>query len=675
MRVSIFIILSFTTLSLRSQPYTCIKTIEQHSSPIESMMLKGSLLYTGDFDGRLNCWLLPELEWKYEINAHKNRINTIDQDVSGTYLLTASSDWSVRVWRGKEMLKEYITESNVSFALFSPDGQRLYYGCHDGNLYCVDWKTDRKPYVVYSCNFYLTSGYMIKEKGVLLFAAGYTTKLFSVRKNKVMEQTPNCSDFVNQLAYDGKDIYSWCENGTLNRYVFENSMLKLAKSKSSGENGYSKIGLSNNLKEIVTGNESGMANIWSMPDLVLKEKINAHSQNIKQALFFDRDSLLITSAYDGLIKLWKRPKIKEPATSEISFKQEPEQKKRKKKSAIKKNAVSEKTILPKDANINETLKDDIFSEELAEDVKKIFSSPARNAQNINKPSDPQPNIKTKSVISKKRTFKEPHEITTPNIKTKEVSSSTLNNSKKPESRVYETTTNTDKKPLQAKTPSTNSSSEKKEKSINRPSSELSEEVNIRPKKIKEEPSLHNKSRAKKPKPQAQESDLDWLIQEIEKEDPKEIDWRKVSNKKLARLIKEMDSLCGKPPTSELVFETIMDLEDGGRKAETQHTITVWETDIVLSVWDHQKEDGDIISLYLNNELVLNNYLLTKNKKLIRLFLEADEINELKLFAENLGQVSPNTASMQIVQKGKIYNVVLRSDMKKCGILKIKYAAN
>ena len=124
----------------------------------------------------------------------------------------------------------------------------------------------------------------------------------------------------------------------------------------------------------------------------------------------------------------------------------------------------------------------------------------------------------------------------------------------------------------------------------------------------------------------------------------------------------MDSLCGKPPTSELVFETIMDLEDGGRKAETQHTITVWETDIVLSVWDHQKEDGDIISLYLNNELVLNNYLLTKNKKLIRLFLEADEINELKLFAENLGQVSPNTASMQIIQKGKIYNVVLRSDM-------------
>src|SRR5579872_6758487 len=78
------------------------------------------------------------------------------------------------------------------------------------------------------------------------------------------------------------------------------------------------------------------------------------------------------------------------------------------------------------------------------------------------------------------------------------------------------------------------------------------------------------------------------------------------------------------------------------------TIPVRGTDTVLvTLYDNGEIDGDSVSLFLNNELILQHYKLTAQPKLLLLPIDGGlPVNRLLLFAENLGRLPPNTALME-----------------------------
>lgn len=94
--------------------------------------------------------------------------------------------------------------------------------------------------------------------------------------------------------------------------------------------------------------------------------------------------------------------------------------------------------------------------------------------------------------------------------------------------------------------------------------------------------------------------------------------------------------------------------------------------IRLEIYDNGEIDGDMISLYLNNKLILPKVTLTH--KAVRLTIDLDPslpFNELSMFAENLGTKPPNTAAL-IVYDGKTrYETLLSSDLRKSATLKLK----
>jgi len=94
--------------------------------------------------------------------------------------------------------------------------------------------------------------------------------------------------------------------------------------------------------------------------------------------------------------------------------------------------------------------------------------------------------------------------------------------------------------------------------------------------------------------------------------------------------------------------------------------------IRLEIYDNGEIDGDMISLYLNDKLVLPKVTLTH--KAVRLTINLDPslpFNELSMFAENLGTKPPNTAAL-IVYDGKTrYETLLSSDLSKSATLKLK----
>jgi hypothetical protein len=96
------------------------------------------------------------------------------------------------------------------------------------------------------------------------------------------------------------------------------------------------------------------------------------------------------------------------------------------------------------------------------------------------------------------------------------------------------------------------------------------------------------------------------------------------------------------------------------------TIPIRGTDTVsVTLYDNGEIDGDSISLYLNNELLLQHYKLTAEAKVLLVPIDKSlPVNRLVLFAENLGKLPPNTALMEVTVHGKTYELFLSTDYKK-----------
>jgi hypothetical protein len=96
------------------------------------------------------------------------------------------------------------------------------------------------------------------------------------------------------------------------------------------------------------------------------------------------------------------------------------------------------------------------------------------------------------------------------------------------------------------------------------------------------------------------------------------------------------------------------------KGQNLNVFTKFNT-INLVVWDSKMEDGDIINLYKNDVLLLKEYVLVNKKKKITVTIE-DGNNIFKVEAVNQGEVELNTASIQLIDEERTFDLV--SNLKK-----------
>jgi hypoxanthine phosphoribosyltransferase len=102
----------------------------------------------------------------------------------------------------------------------------------------------------------------------------------------------------------------------------------------------------------------------------------------------------------------------------------------------------------------------------------------------------------------------------------------------------------------------------------------------------------------------------------------------------------------------------------GRKVLTVDTIVVTQDTLELAIWDNLKEDGDIVSVYVNEEKIASEYLLKRQHKTIKITCKKG-INDVIFYAHNLGSEPPNTATIAIYQNGKLLKQLdIKSDANK-----------
>lgn len=98
--------------------------------------------------------------------------------------------------------------------------------------------------------------------------------------------------------------------------------------------------------------------------------------------------------------------------------------------------------------------------------------------------------------------------------------------------------------------------------------------------------------------------------------------------------------------------------------------------IKVDFYDNGEIDGDSISVFLNDKLIAFNRILSTRSVHFDIVLDSTkDINELTMFADNLGSIAPNTALMVVNDSKKRYEVRLSSNLEKNATVRLKRKRN
>jgi hypothetical protein len=93
--------------------------------------------------------------------------------------------------------------------------------------------------------------------------------------------------------------------------------------------------------------------------------------------------------------------------------------------------------------------------------------------------------------------------------------------------------------------------------------------------------------------------------------------------------------------------------------------------LTITIWDNRTADGDVVSLFLNNKNILEEFTLTKSRLDVEVQVEEDKDYYLTLYAHNLGDIPPNTVALYITDGLRKKFITLSSNLDKCEAVKLK----
>lgn len=110
-----------------------------------------------------------------------------------------------------------------------------------------------------------------------------------------------------------------------------------------------------------------------------------------------------------------------------------------------------------------------------------------------------------------------------------------------------------------------------------------------------------------------------------------------------------------------------------RANELTKMIVVNSEEVIVKLFDNGEIDGDTISVYLDNKLILSKKLLTAKALTVNLRMDEDNSeHELVMVAENLGRIPPNTSLMIVTAGDKKFEVRITSTEQKNAMVKFRY---
>ncbi|MCU7551546.1 hypothetical protein OCK74_20665 [Chitinophagaceae bacterium LB-8] len=109
-----------------------------------------------------------------------------------------------------------------------------------------------------------------------------------------------------------------------------------------------------------------------------------------------------------------------------------------------------------------------------------------------------------------------------------------------------------------------------------------------------------------------------------------------------------------------------------RDKVVEKEILVDADSVTVDFYDNGEVDGDSISVFYNDQLITFNRKLSTRSIQFRLGLDpTKEVNEITMFADNLGSIPPNTALMLVNDGKNRFDIRLSSNLQKSATVRLK----
>jgi hypothetical protein len=109
---------------------------------------------------------------------------------------------------------------------------------------------------------------------------------------------------------------------------------------------------------------------------------------------------------------------------------------------------------------------------------------------------------------------------------------------------------------------------------------------------------------------------------------------------------------------------------GGRKVEVRESLKIKARTIKIRIWDSQVEDGDVVSVYLNEKKVVDRVALYSKPQEFTIQLPPGKEHYITVYADDFGKAEPNTAKVQIIDGDREQTIDLVAGRSKQESIKI-----
>jgi hypothetical protein len=107
-----------------------------------------------------------------------------------------------------------------------------------------------------------------------------------------------------------------------------------------------------------------------------------------------------------------------------------------------------------------------------------------------------------------------------------------------------------------------------------------------------------------------------------------------------------------------------------REIDLLNTFQFAEDSVMIKIYDNGVIDGDVISLIVNGSIVFDKVKLTTAPLAYSLKSNNTSQFQIECYADNLGEIPPNTGLITISSATKTREVLFSSDLKKSAAIKV-----
>ena len=111
-----------------------------------------------------------------------------------------------------------------------------------------------------------------------------------------------------------------------------------------------------------------------------------------------------------------------------------------------------------------------------------------------------------------------------------------------------------------------------------------------------------------------------------------------------------------------------------KKEEVIGEIISRSANLTFAIWDDAVEDGDSISLQINNEWLAKGFPVKNKAQFLQITLKPGP-NVITFLADNLGSISPNTSVLEIIDGKRRKSFHIETDTDKTNQVRIFYEVN